>query len=195
MTQTTHNPHVIAQDGAIVPTGEPEQESEQLQDSGVYALVAPLRQSDAPLHLQMFDLVFDAPAEVKEAVAEAYFGDAVPLKKFLAEHPGEDVPVLGMCIYEQGPYKAKAEPHPMMPGYLQVRILTGMKERGRHIVIKSSSKGIAQHAFFVLKNRGWFLFEDVQTYRFTQSGESGAHAMYNVAHDLEKALKRGKTAK
>ena len=194
--QQTNDTHIMAQNGQVIPVGE-EQETEQLQDTALYQMLAPMRVNDAPIHLQAFDLLLDAEPEVKEQLAEVYFGEAMSLKKFLAEYPQEaaNCPVLGMCFFEALPYKAKVEPHQMMPGYLQVRILTGIKEKGRYVVIKSSGKGIAQHVFYILKNRGWFLFDSVQTYRFAQNGETGAHSMYNIAHDLEKLLKKSQPVK
>jgi hypothetical protein len=201
--QAVNNPRIIDQNGQVVSGGEEgeQQETEQVLDKGIYALVAQMRQDDlmpgVALHLQALEVLCDGTPETKEALASVYTNAqaSVTLKEFLADHANEDVPILGMMFYEQMPFKARATGE-WQPGYLQVRLLTALENaKGQFIVIKASGKGIAQHAFYILKNRGWFLFPDGPiSYRFSVSA-SGAHSMYNVSHDAKRLLMPGKVKK
>lgn len=142
--------------------------------------------SQLPIHIQMLEQSgFDD--ETLEFIVNAYEGaETVPLKKWIMRNQGKDTPVLGMRIYEHGPYVGKdGEQH---EGFFQIQILLDQKDdEGRCIVLRSSSTTIATHTFYAIRKHGWHLFDQPITYRFSV-GESGAHFMYNTANDAKRSL-------
>lgn len=142
---------------------------------------------DLPLHLQVLESL-EVDNEVKESLENAYCGvEPQPLSNYI----GEEVTILGAIIWESGPYLGKDGL--MKPSYYQIRLLTDIpiEKKGEIIgmvVLRSSSVTIAQHMFYAMRRRGWYLFDSPQRYRITK-GQGGAHFMYNMSHNnMDKLL-------
>lgn len=169
-------------------TGETVIASDIIPHSAIEGLVASLRDfgSVLPIHQQMLQLQPDAA--VREAISNVYEGSEPITFKEVA---GSEHAVLGMMIYEHGGYNGKDGLY-HAEGYYQIRILLDEQDnKGRYIVVKSSSTGLAMHVFNILNNRGWFLFPEPITYRFSV-GSGNTHHIYNTSHSLPDALKRSR---
>jgi hypothetical protein len=141
--------------------------------------------SRQPLHMVMLEQMPFSP-ELKEMLLNAYDGtETRMMKDWINRNNGKLITVLGMRVFEHGPYKAKNGGEEM-PGFFQLQILIDQKdEDGAYIVLRSSSAGLAPHAFNAIQARGWWLFwdrkanrPDPQVYRFFV-GSGGGHFMRN----------------
>lgn len=164
---------------ALVPVGEQGVETFEERDvisvSALNQLINPIRTEEyLPIHEQFLQAIEDS--EQREALANAYYGsEPRSFKEFI----GEKHAVLGMILFQHGPYKGKdGKEHP--EGYFQVQLLLNEKDsKGRYIVVKSASTRLAMHIISIVKSRGWFRFEQPREYIFSQ-GSNGAHFLYDV---------------
>ncbi len=180
----TQNNRVVDSDPFVdTTTGEVVESTEIIPRTALEARLSGLRnpESTLPIHEQMLDAA-NNPPHILSALTDAYYG--LPPRKF-EEFLNMEVQIIGAIIYQHGPFKGKdGLDHP--EGYYQVRLLS-LDEKGEPVLIRASSQGIAMHMFHTMKLHGWWLFDEPQTYRF-RKGESGAHFMENVRHDLKKLL-------
>ena len=159
------------------------------KNSSLALMVNALRNYDGPMLIQeQFLMNFDA--ETQETLSSAYGSEPVPFKAFA----NRDVKVLGIIIEEHGAYNGKdGLYHP--EGFFRILFLTDIENAsGQLTVIKSSSSSLGLHVLHILANRGWYLFDEPITYRFSLGAESNAHSIYNVSHDVKATLlgKKGK---
>lgn len=170
-----------------------------------------------PMQFAQLDLL---PEECgpKEEIFSAYFGiEPRPLNTYL----NRDILIRGSIFYEHPTYTSHGRPAmqesislsgkifqagelipagTVLPGYVEILFLTTMKdEDGNAIVLKSSSKVIGQHVFYIMRSKpvgvqGWYLWRDElgrlcpKTYRFTQRAAGAPMRMISV--DRQKAEKK-----
>ena len=159
------------------------------KNNSLALMISALRNYEGPMLIQeQFLMAFDP--ETQEALSSAYGSEPVPFKTFA----NRDVRVLGIIVEEHGPYNGKdGQYHP--EGFFRILFLTDIENAsGQLTVIKSSSSSLGLHVLHILANRGWYLFEEPVTYRFSLGAESNAHSIYNVSHDVKATLlgKKGK---
>src|ERR1700680_629384 len=105
-------------------TGTVQEPEEELRELGmrdmVRDMIEPLRTSMfLPIHEQFLAQI--EPAELREELANVYYGME---PRSLKEFAGQDIPVHGMIIYEQGPFEENNSAKTINPGFFQARILT-----------------------------------------------------------------------
>lgn len=146
-----------------------------------------LNLTNVPIHEQILASQFDV--DEREELANLYYGlDPQPFNRIA----GQELEVLGLIIFESGPYKGKdGRFHP--EGYYQVRLIV-FDRHGEPMVIKSGSKSLLPHALHSANKYGWFLFKQPVKYRFAL-GENGSHRMFNTEHDYRARLKRAAEVK
>lgn len=172
----------------------PEEESVSTGDiipySALENLILPLRDGGG-MAIQDQMLVHTVPDLLqREMLADYYSREAVSIKKFA----GKVIKIYGMILWEQpGGWKGKDQlwHH---EGYFQVRMLVEDETLKDNpiVLVKSSGAGLGRHVYHILANRGWFLFDEPISYR-VEIGEDNAHRIYNVSHDIRRALKGKKT--
>lgn len=140
-----------------------------------------LNMTAVPIHEQ---ILAERSMDEREEMANLYYGlDPQPFNHIA----GQELDVLGLIIFESGPYKGRDGLfHP--EGYYQVRIIV-LDRHNEPIMIKSGSKSLLPHALHAANKYGWFLFQKPVRYRFSL-GENGSHRMFNTEHDYLKRLMR-----
>lgn len=170
---------VIIQDREEIISREEYLPAQALSD-----LMNPLREgSSLFIHLLMLESNASFDVVLKDELMDLYMGPGVAFKKL-----GEcELLVLGMIIYQHGAYKKKVgeqeEYHP--EGYYQTRIL--VKRNDELQVIHSGSTALAMNAAYVMKRRGWWLFEEPVIFRFSID-EKGRHHMSCLASHVSERL-------
>ena len=159
------------------------------KNSSLALMVNALRNYDGPMLIQeQFLMAFDP--EFQEALSSAYGSEPVQFETFA----NRDVKILGMIIEEHGAYNGKdGLYHP--EGFFRILMLTDIENSsGQLTLIKSSSVPLGLHVLHILQNRGWYLFEEPITYRFSLGVPSRVHSIYNISNDVKKVLlsKKGK---
>ncbi|SRR6266581_9770014 len=132
-----------------------------------------------PIHLAILEsMPLDETA--KYEIFNLWDGqETMTASDFLSQFSGQEVPVLGMRIYEHGPFKSK-ETGKMEPGYYQPQILTGLKRaNGTPIVIRTASVFLGTHIFYAARKYGWVWFPTPLKYVFSM-GTNKAIYMRNV---------------
>jgi len=136
--------------------------------------------SHVPIHEQILASKFDI--DEREEMANLYYGlEPQPFNRVA----GQELDVLGLIIFESGPYRGKdGLYHP--EGYYQVRIVV-LDRHEEPMIVKSGSKSLLPHGLHAANKYGWFLFEKPVKYRFSL-GENNSHRMFNTEHDYKKRL-------
>lgn len=199
MTQQTNNtsPAIVEQPGTDVEIVD---ETEVLSRTGQLDGMMQVWRNrlgiyGVPIHLTMLEMQPDP--ETREAIANAYFG--VEPRKF-STFANRDNKVIGMCVYEHGPFKGKTDGL-MHEGYYKVLVLIE-EEPGKLALMGTGSIGVMNHALNILHDNPWFLFTDEngepspRTYYFSLGEDGRSQYIYNRAHaSTERLLQRKATKK
>jgi hypothetical protein len=192
MTQTENSRELVS----LSSEQEEIQSTELVAMSDVMVAVGPvaslmngLRDFDSvgiPIHEQMLT---SYDVEMQETLVDVYQG-TVP--RAFKEFAGETVDVLGIRVFEHAAFTGKDKVfHP--EGYFQLQILLNKEdEKGRLIVLKSSSVGLAMHAFHIMQHRGWYVFESGPVSYKLSLGPNNEHIMYNVSSGKKLLQGKGK---
>lgn len=141
-----------------------------------------------PLHLAMLESM-GLSDEENLTLIEAWDTCAtMTLKEFVAEVPGKNVQVLGVRIYEQGPYKAKGSQAPM-PGYYAPQLLVINPETKKRLRVRTSAPLISQILFYTGRKYGWWIFDEPLTYQFRLDKE-GRLQMSHVEKAGEESIEQ-----
>lgn len=118
-----------------------------------------------PLHLAMLESMGLSDADNLTLIEAWDSCPTITLKDFVAEFAGKNIQVLGVQVYEQGPYKAKLT-GATMPGYYQPRLLVINPDTKKRVTLRTSSPLLSQIIFYTGRKYGWWFFDEPLTYQF-----------------------------
>lgn len=147
-----------------------------------------LSDTPLPLHLAMLESMGLSEGDMLTLIEAWDSSPQMTLKDFVAEFSGKNITMLGVQIYEQGPYKAKAT-GATMPGYYQPRLLVVNPETKKRVTLRTSSPLISQIIFYTGRKHGFWFFDKPMTYQFKLDKE-GRLQMSRVEQAGEETLEQ-----
>jgi hypothetical protein len=186
MTQNNNQSTALVniQTGEVVPATEDISREEVIPAQALAHLMDPFRgDSPLPVHIKQLEAT-NFTDEQKEDLVSAYMG-LIPLS--FDDVLNRKVPVLGMIIYQHPGFNGMdGLYHP--EGFYQVRFLVDLD--GEIKVVTSSAVGLAMNVSYIMKRRGWWLFEKPITYLFSKDAKKRHHIMNCVEPLSSKFLKK-----